>query len=181
VLELLRYTCATYCKTKDDLLMCLKTNVDASLKPGEGGFLLLNAATGEKVFDVRPQTRFYRVGRQKLRDLLSTGLDIRYGKKLESYQTTEDGEVVAKFKDGTATKGRMLIGADGSYSAVRTALMGESAHLTSLPIQLIGVVRHFTAEEIAPARTLNPLLFFATHPETNVFFVYSIQVRSSFP
>jgi len=151
-----------------------ETDIDSTVKPGEGGFLLLNAASGEMRYDVRHRARYYRAGRQKLREVLSTGLDIKYGKKLETFETTKEGEVIAKFRDGSSTKGRLLIGVDGNNSAVRTVLMGGS-QLSPLPINLIGVVRHFTAEEIAPARALNPYLFFAVHPETHVFFFYSIQ------
>jgi len=141
--------------------------------------LLLNAATGEKLYDVRPRTKFFRAGRQKLREVLSSGLNIHYGKRLESYEITDDG-VVARFRDGTTAKGRLLVGADGNNSAVREMLMGGSK-LTPLPINLLGVVRKFTEQEIAEARALNPYLFFAVQPETGTFFFYTVQVSSPCP
>jgi 2-polyprenyl-6-methoxyphenol hydroxylase-like FAD-dependent oxidoreductase len=142
----------------------------------EGCFLFLNAATCEIRYQVYPTKRFLRAGRQKLRKVLTTGLDIRYGKHLESFETTEHGEVIAKFNDGSTAKGGLLIGADGNNSVVRGGLKMESSNLTSLPVNLIGAVRHFTPEQAVPVRALNPLLFFAMHPETKTFFFFSIQV-----
>ncbi|KAF8850581.1 hypothetical protein BDZ45DRAFT_751582 [Acephala macrosclerotiorum] len=60
-----------------------QTNVDSSVKEGEDGLLVLNTATCEPRYHVYPTKRFLRAGRQKLRTVLTSGLDIQYGKKLE--------------------------------------------------------------------------------------------------
>jgi 2-polyprenyl-6-methoxyphenol hydroxylase-like FAD-dependent oxidoreductase len=151
------------------------TNVDPSVESREGCFLFLNAATCEVRYQVYPTKRFLRAGRQKLRKVLTTGLDIQYGKHLGSFETTDSG-VIAKFKDGSTAMGGLLIGADGNNSVVRECLKMENSKLTSLPVNLIGAVRHFTPEQAVPVRALNPLLFFAMHPETKIFFFFSIQV-----
>ncbi|KUJ14224.1 FAD/NAD(P)-binding domain-containing protein [Mollisia scopiformis] len=151
-----------------------QTNVDSSIKEGEGGFLFLNAATCEPKYHVYPTRRFLRAGRQKLRTVLTSGLDIQYGKKLESF-STKGTEVTARFADGTSVTGGLLIGADGNNSVVRAGLKMENTKLTPLPVNLIGAVRHFTPEQAAPVRALNPLLFFALQPYTKTFLFYSIQ------
>jgi 2-polyprenyl-6-methoxyphenol hydroxylase-like FAD-dependent oxidoreductase len=107
--------------------------------------------------------------------VLTSDLNIKYGKRLEKFETTTDGQVIATFKDGTVAKGGLLVGADGNNSVVREGLM-DNSKLTPLPINLIGVARHFTPEQAVLARALNPLLFFAMHPHTNIFYFYSIQV-----
>jgi len=117
-----------------------------------------------------------RVGRRKLRTILSSGLDIQYGKSLQSFEKLETGEVVATFTDGTSVKGSLLVGADGNNSVVREGLKMENTRLTPLPVNLIGAVRRFTPEQASPVRALNPLLFFAMNPETRIFFFYSVQV-----
>ncbi len=57
------------------------------------------------------------VNRWKLRDLLSTGLDIKWDKKFVSYEENNDG-VVANFEDGTSVTSALLVGADGVNSKV---------------------------------------------------------------
>ncbi|HEY6740592.1 MAG TPA: FAD-dependent monooxygenase, partial [Actinopolymorphaceae bacterium] len=41
------------------------------------------------------------------------GIDVQYGKRLESATTRPDGTVIARFDDGTTAEGDLLIGADG--------------------------------------------------------------------
>lgn len=157
----------------------VSTNVDSSVKEGEGGFLLMNGLDCEPRYHVYPRSRFLRAGRQKLREVLSSGLPIQFSKQLESFETSNTGCVTAKFSDGTTSQGRLLVGADGNSSAVRSGLTDQK--LESLPVNLIGAVRNFTSEQFAPVRALNPLLFFAVNPKTHVFFFYSTQVRLHFP
>jgi hypothetical protein len=147
-----------------------------SVDESEGGFLFLNAATCERKYDVKPTKRYLRCGRQKFRSVLTAGLDIQYGKQLETFETTAEGEVIAKFRDGSIAKGGLLVGADGNNSIVREGLSLENFKLTPLPVHLVGGIRHLTQEQAAPIRALNPLLFFGMHPETKVFFFFSIQV-----
>lgn len=47
--------------------------------------------------------------------------------------------------------------------------------LERLPINLIGVVRHFTPDQSAPLRAMDPLLFHGLEPETENYIWYSIQ------
>lgn len=47
--------------------------------------------------------------------------------------------------------------------------------LERLPINLIGVVRHFTPEQAAPLRAMDPLLFHGLEPESGNYIWYSIQ------
>lgn len=78
--------------------------------------------------------------------------------------------VIAKLKDGSIANGGLLIGADGNNSGICRGLKMENPKLTSIPINLIEALRHFTLEQAVPVRALNPLLFFAMHPQTKTFF-----------
>lgn len=63
-----------------------------------------------------------------------------------------------------------------SYS-VRKCLIPDKgkSSLTKLPVNLIGVVRHFSPDEGAPVRALDPLLFNGMHPGTSNYLWYSVQ------
>ncbi|KAF2871104.1 cercosporin toxin biosynthesis protein [Massariosphaeria phaeospora] len=70
------------------------------------------------------------IDRTILRHLLLRGLDehITYGKTLSHYETSATG-VVAHFLDGTDAQGSLLVGADGSKSAVRRQLLPQATVL----------------------------------------------------
>jgi 2-polyprenyl-6-methoxyphenol hydroxylase-like FAD-dependent oxidoreductase len=65
------------------------------------------------------------VGRAVLRRILLEGLDdiVRFGRKFTAFEDAPDGSVVAHFADGTASRGDVLIGADGASSLVRSQLL----------------------------------------------------------
>lgn len=150
--------------------------MDKTLSATQGNFLFFNAATGEPRYNIPPNKRRLRLNRQKFRALLSTGLDVQEGKRLASVETLANGGVKAHFTDGSNAIGSLLIGADGNNSVVRKHLLGEQGNLNLLPVNMIGVVRHFTPEQAAPVRALDPLLFLALHPDTQNFLWYSVQV-----
>jgi 2-polyprenyl-6-methoxyphenol hydroxylase-like FAD-dependent oxidoreductase len=58
------------------------------------------------------------VDRATLRRILLTGIDVRYGNALASYESDSEG-VTAHFADGSTERGDVLVGADGIRSAVR--------------------------------------------------------------
>jgi 2-polyprenyl-6-methoxyphenol hydroxylase-like FAD-dependent oxidoreductase len=60
---------------------------------------------------------------QVLRDeAVRRGIQIEYGKSLEAAELTQDGDVRARFADGTSAEGELLIGADGLRSRTRTII-----------------------------------------------------------
>ncbi|TAQ89502.1 hypothetical protein B7494_g2158 [Chlorociboria aeruginascens] len=131
-------------------------SVDKTIRQGGSGFLFLNAATCEKRYHVIPKTRYLRVSRQRLNEFLTEGIDIQYGKRLESFLTLGNGNIEAVFDDGTSVEGALLIGADGNNSVVRSGLQMETTQLTPLPVHMLGVIRHFTPEQAAPECLTDP-------------------------
>lgn len=65
----------------------------------------------------------FGVNRLTLREILLAGLDVRFGKTFTHYSPAQDGRVTAHFADGTSAAGDLLVGADGTGSAVRRQLL----------------------------------------------------------
>jgi len=61
----------------------------------------------------------FGVNRLTLREILLAGLDVRFGKTCTGYSAAPEGRVIAHFTDGTSAGGDLLVGADGTGSAVR--------------------------------------------------------------
>ncbi|KAI0836252.1 FAD/NAD(P)-binding domain-containing protein [Hypoxylon sp. FL0890] len=147
--------------------------VDKSLKADAGNFLFLNCETAEIRYKIPPSKNRLRLHRQKLRSILEDGINIQEGKKLMSVEVIDTG-VRAHFEDGTFADGTLLVGADGNHSNVRKYLLPDDYALNPLPVNLIGVVRHFNPKQAVPVRALDPLLFQGLHPGTGNYLWYSI-------
>ncbi|EAW25690.1 FAD-dependent oxidoreductase [Aspergillus fischeri NRRL 181] len=75
----------------------------------------VNGATGELMAKI-PMPSPKRVIRGKLRDLLRTGVEVRFGRRLTDIRVDDDG-VVAVF-DREVVRGSVLVGADGVANVV---------------------------------------------------------------
>lgn len=75
-----------------------------------------------------PDPVAFGVNRLTLREILLAGLDgvVRFGKAFERFERLDDGRVQAHFADGTAAVGDLLVGADGTGSAVRDLLVPDA-------------------------------------------------------
>lgn len=107
--------------------------------------------------------------RSRLRSLMAEGLtDVHFGKKLESIEYADDGKsVTAHFADGTAETGRLIVGADGSQSRVRSLLLGpEKAKLKRLPLAATFVTASFPREMALRLRgSVHPIINGFIHPD----------------
>ena len=68
----------------------------------------------------------FGVNRLTLREILLTGLDVRFGRTFTRYSPAPDGRVAAYFADGSSAVGDLLAGADGTWSAVRHQLLPDA-------------------------------------------------------
>ncbi|TVY13508.1 putative FAD-dependent monooxygenase [Lachnellula arida] len=154
-----------------------ETSIDPSLQKDKGNFLFLNAETGDVRYKIPPSKERVRLNRLRLLNHLSTGLDIQWGKSVASYEDLPDGTIKVHFRDGPSATGSMLVGCDGSNSKLRHSLITDEqkSNLTTLPIKCTGVVRHFTPDEGAEPRSVDPLLFMGLQPKTSNFLWYSVQ------
>src|SRR5947208_2343057 len=135
---------------------------DPYFTPPDPGFLpTWNGRTGEHIKDI-PLLRMYRVSRRRFRTLCSEGIEVevsgrpcpfasldqlilnasQYGKKLEDISYDDNANTVtAIFEDGSTASGSLLVGADGTQSAVRRTIFGhEKAKV--VPVPYCGVNLH---------------------------------------
>ncbi|KAK4614213.1 FAD-dependent monooxygenase cctM [Fulvia fulva] len=122
-----------------------------------------------KLIKVLESSKCYRLRRDKLRELLSRGLDVRYGKELAKIELTGGYRTVAaRFTDGSQNTGRLLIGCDGAHSLVRSNLVGGlSAQLKPLGFATAMCYSKHTAEHAKWLRSppFHPINQFAVHPD----------------
>ncbi|CAI7635372.1 unnamed protein product [Penicillium pancosmium] len=145
-------------------------NKDAAARGDVGRFQFFDLKSGEALYSVDAEERI-RVNRGRLRELLTTGLDVKWSKTLESIESTTDG-VTARFDDGTEYNGQVLIACDGARSRTRQILYPDAA-MNSLPVQLLGASTLYTAEEMNGVQKIDPYIFQGSHPDTDVFLFFS--------
>lgn len=99
----------------------------------------------------------------------------KYGKRLSSVDCSNDiSSVTARFEDGSAVTGSLLIGADGANSKVREFLFGpEKAALQPLALFGCGALETLPADVSQTIRDINDLYFVTYHPESPCAFMAS--------
>jgi 2-polyprenyl-6-methoxyphenol hydroxylase-like FAD-dependent oxidoreductase len=88
----------------------------------------LNQKFSKPIPQIEPGVSGFGVNRLTLREILLADLDdmVHFGKTFERFAQGEDGQVRAYFADGTAATGDLLVGADGTDSAVRDLLVPDA-------------------------------------------------------
>ncbi|KAF2160566.1 hypothetical protein M409DRAFT_28951 [Zasmidium cellare ATCC 36951] len=87
---------------------------------------LLNGSTGDLI-KILESEKLYRLSRDKLRALLLTDLDdsVHWGKELIGITYSDDGATAqVSFADGSHDTGSVVVGCDGTHSAIRSLLVG---------------------------------------------------------
>jgi 2-polyprenyl-6-methoxyphenol hydroxylase-like FAD-dependent oxidoreductase len=101
-----------------------------AFKAGEhGNFTFFDLSTGEAKWKVPPAERI-RVSRERLRNLMLTGLNMEWNKTLTNV-VCDDSSVTAFFHDGSSANGSMLVACDGAHSVVRSKLHPSDHNLLS--------------------------------------------------
>ncbi|KAG9699443.1 FAD/NAD(P)-binding domain-containing protein, partial [Aureobasidium melanogenum] len=137
-------------------------------------FKLINLKDCSEHFNTSSGKR-WRLDRGRLRLALLDGLDghILWNKHVESIEHQKD---VTKLQcsDGTSHIADIVIGADGSRSAIRKFLSPETHAVTPLPFRMLGVRTELTEEQLAPLCAIDPLLFQGSEPGTGNFLYCSL-------
>jgi 2-polyprenyl-6-methoxyphenol hydroxylase-like FAD-dependent oxidoreductase len=110
-----------------------------------------------------------RLNIQKTKRHLSTGIDVKYGKKLIDITIDEgkddDGLVTAHFDDGTSETGTLIVGADGGASRVRRWLLGDLAQQEALPCDFMNFSFTLPADiAVHLDKEMNPTVDVGAHP-----------------
>lgn len=112
------------------LRRCLPPNLYelylATASPAPAGDFILFTADLDVIFrKPLPAAAGAAVNRQTLREVLLIGLGdaVRFGRQFVRYETRPGGLVDAHFADGSVETGHLLVGADGTDSAVRSQLI----------------------------------------------------------
>lgn len=136
-------------------------------------YRFLNLETGEDKYCF-PSSTHYRLNRKSFRELLSTGLEINWGKRFVEFEPTEKG-IVVKFDDGTTVEGSMLLAVDGKNSRTKRLLMGEEkARLNQLPVAFVGITLRLSPEQMKPFRDVHPILWQGSHPGSGYYMFFSM-------
>ncbi|KGO63865.1 Monooxygenase, FAD-binding [Penicillium italicum] len=145
-------------------------NKEASTRGDTGRFQFFDLKSGEALYNI-PAAERIRVSRVRLRELLTTGVDVQWNKTFRSIDSTAD-EITAHFEDGSSYTGRLLVACDGSRSRTREILYPD-VQMNPLPVQLLGASTLYSAEELGGIESIDPYIFQGSHPESNVFLFFS--------
>lgn len=111
-----------------------------------------------------------------MKKLCSEGIEVRYAMKMET-AIFEDGKVKAKFTNGEVVEGDLLIGCDGSRSAVREVLLGaEKAKRTLCGLRLTTSIVKYADPEVARKVRTHPQMFLGHHSD-GIFNLISSEAR----
>jgi len=136
---------------------------DPSYQPKETSVMpVYNGQTGELMKDL-PAPWSLRIHRRRWLKMLSSDVDIRYGKKLKSIETGEHS-VTIEFEDGTKETGNLLVGAEGAHSPTREFLLGEEAALIPSPVVASVSICSISREAALKLRSLHPRYLITFHP-----------------
>lgn len=121
-----------------------------------------NGITGEILFK-SPLPGSRRISRQKLREVLTEGLDIKWGRTLGQISFPSDGDVDGPvqliFDDGHVDEADYVLGTDGGSSKVRELLVGNEAARAQSSGFLIatGIAEYRDADRVAAVVKTHPV------------------------
>ncbi|KAK2808403.1 hypothetical protein FQN50_004788 [Emmonsiellopsis sp. PD_5] len=138
--------------------------VDSHTPSADDSMSIFNGQTAE-VVNVIPTPYTLRLQRLKFIKLISTGIDIRYGKRLANIHT-EGEKATATFEDGSTETGNLVIGAEGAHSKVREFLFGkEKAALKPSPLVASFTIARLDKQAALDIRKLHPRHCISFHPK----------------
>ncbi|KAJ0421481.1 hypothetical protein BJY00DRAFT_109508 [Aspergillus carlsbadensis] len=169
-----------------------------------GNFLFINNASGEVKWRIPPNRRWRVNRERLRRVLINGVEEgIVWGTRVEGVRYTDDegGDEGGRGKgkprlilrrrvnntnsnnseerdeageESESAPATLVVGTEGSRSSIRRFLCPDNYTNSPLPIRFTGVGISLSAAEVAPLRAMDPLLFQGCHPETGVYFWFSM-------
>jgi 2-polyprenyl-6-methoxyphenol hydroxylase-like FAD-dependent oxidoreductase len=120
--------------------------------------LIWDGKTGAEIKRPASLEGAVRLSRGKIRKLVSDGLIIEYGKRLD--KVIDDGSTItAYFADGSTATGSMLIGCDGGHSKIREYIVGsEAAKGFDTDYTMMNTWARMPAETALALRAVHPII-----------------------
>ncbi|KAK2768631.1 hypothetical protein FQN54_000487 [Arachnomyces sp. PD_36] len=146
-------------------------NKEAVRNGEDGRYQFFDLSSGEARYNI-PAAERIRVSRMRLKGLLAEGLDIQWSKTVKDVESTEES-VTVYFEDGTSCTGCILAACDGSRSRVRSILYPSNYKNYKLPIRFLGATAHYTVEQAAQVRAIDPVFFQGTDSRTDTYLYFS--------
>ncbi|KAB8236900.1 FAD-dependent oxidoreductase [Aspergillus alliaceus] len=146
-------------------------NKEAAARGDTGRYQFFDLKSGEALYSV-PAAERIRVSRVRLRQLLTTGIEVQWNKSLKDIESSPDA-ITAHFEDGSSYTGRILLSCDGSRSLTRQILYPNDHEMNTLPVQLLGATALYSPDEMHGAQNIDPFIFQGAHPDTNVYLFFS--------
>ncbi|RAQ58697.1 FAD binding domain protein [Aspergillus flavus] len=146
-------------------------NKEAAARGDTGRYQFFDLKSGEALYNV-PAAERIRVSRVRMRQLLTSGIEVQWNKSLKDIESSPDS-VTAHFEDNSTCKGRLLLSCDGSRSLSRQILYPTDHEMQPLPVQLLGATALYTPKEMNGAQKIDPFIFQGAHPDTNVYLFFS--------
>jgi 2-polyprenyl-6-methoxyphenol hydroxylase-like FAD-dependent oxidoreductase len=181
-------------QTLQDRLLEANVDPEGALKGECGRFPLFDLGSGERLFENVSENRI-RVSRERLRELLMTGLTVnvsgslhtirrtdvlilvQWNKRLEKIVQNSEHGITVTFSDGTTAEGTHVVGCDGTRSKAREilcSLAGKDSHNDQLDVRFLGCSVELPTDVVLRIRQLDPL-FFQGHHRNGSFFFFGIQ------
>jgi 2-polyprenyl-6-methoxyphenol hydroxylase-like FAD-dependent oxidoreductase len=122
----------------------------------------------------KPSTERVFVNGSRLARLLSTNLNIEYGKQAQSLTVDAAGSVTVAFVDGTSASGKFLVGCDGIHSDIRRILHPNEYKNIELPARAISATVQFSEVQIADIRALDQYFLYGIDQRNDTFLRFSL-------
>ncbi|CAK7215070.1 hypothetical protein SEUCBS140593_002406 [Sporothrix eucalyptigena] len=138
-------------------------NPDLEFDAHAESFPVYNGVTGDLMF-ASPMPGSRRISRQRLRAVLAEGLNIQWGKKVQSVASSETGDsapaLTLTFDDGSTFAADFVLGADGAHSRVRGHVVGDAEKARSTPSGLLfatAIVNYGDAAKVKTVTDKHPV------------------------